>query len=44
MKKSSTTKPRVPRGKRDKSAKDHEPNQTAADQFEQEGMGVAAKE
>jgi hypothetical protein len=42
--KPTASKPKIPRGKRGKKPASAEINQATADDFEQEGMGVAPKE
>jgi hypothetical protein len=42
--KSSTTKPKLPRGKRGQKPNPHRPNQATSAEFEREGLGVAPKE
>ena len=42
--KTPSIKAKLPRGRRGKKATDKEINQATADDFEQQGMGVAPKE
>ena len=42
--KTPATNPKLPRGRRGAKPADDQLNQATADEFEQEGMGVAAKE
>lgn len=42
--KSTTTKPKLPRGKRGQKSDPRHPNQATSAEFEREGLGVAPKE
>ena len=40
----STTKPKLPRGKRGAKPHDENENKATTDEFDEQGLGVAAKE
>ena len=40
----SSTKPKVPRGRRGAKAKPTSENQATVEEFDEEGLGIAAKE